>query len=56
MLRALIARLRMWLDALIEFVGPRRWQTRICAACRRQIPKRALKCPYCGAWLAWGER
>jgi hypothetical protein len=47
MLRALLARLRMWLNLLIGIVGPRE-QTRPCPACARQIPKGALRCRYCG--------
>ena len=48
MLRALLARLRMWLNLLIGIVGPRGEQTRPCPACARPIPKGALRCRYCG--------
>jgi hypothetical protein len=56
MLRAVLAHLRMWLDLLISIAGPRGRRTGPCPACARQIPKGALKCRYCGTWLAWGER
>ncbi len=56
MLRALVARLRVWLDLLIGIVGPWGRRTRPCPACARQIPKGALKCRSCGTWLDWGER
>ena len=56
MLRALLARLTMWLDLLIGIVGAGGPRTRPCPACARQIPKGALKCRYCGTWLAWEER
>jgi hypothetical protein len=56
MLRALVARLRMRLDLLIGIAGPRGWQTWPCPACGRRISKRALKCPFCGTWRAWGDR
>jgi hypothetical protein len=56
MLRALVARLKMWLDPLIGIAGPRGWQTRPCPACGRRISKRALKCRSCGTWRAWGDR
>ena len=55
MLRAVLARLRMWLDLLIGVVGPRIRRTRPCPACRRQIPKGALKCRFCGTWRALGR-
>jgi hypothetical protein len=55
MLRAILARLRMWLDLLIRTVGPRIGRTRTCPACRRQIPKGALKCRFCGTWRTWGD-
>jgi hypothetical protein len=55
MLRAILARLRMWLDLLIRTVGPRIGRTRACPACRRQIPKGALKCRFCGTWRTWGD-
>jgi hypothetical protein len=53
MLRALVARLRVWLDRLIGVVGLRGWFTRPCPACGRQMLKRALKCRYCGVWRGW---
>lgn len=56
MLRALLARLRMWLDLLIGIVEACAPRTRPCPACARQIPKGALKCRYCGTWLAWEDR
>src|SRR5260370_962565 len=55
MLRALVARLRMWLDLLIGIAGPRGWQTRPCPACGRRVSKRALKCRPCGTWRAVGD-
>jgi hypothetical protein len=45
----------MWLDLLIRTVGPRIGRTRPCPACRRQIPKGALKCRFCGTWRTWGD-
>ena len=56
MLRALVVRLRVWLPRLIGRVGPRVRRTRPCPACAKQIPKGALKCRDCGAWLDWSER
>ena len=55
MLRAVLARLKMRLDPLIGTVGPRIRRTRACPACRRRIPKGALKCRFCGTWRAWGD-
>jgi hypothetical protein len=53
MLRALLARLRMWLDHLLGLVRSRGQRTRPCPACKRPIPTGALKCPYCATWLGW---
>jgi ribosomal protein L40E len=55
MLRAVLARLRMWFDLLIGTVGPRIRQTRLCPACGQRISKRALKCRSCGTWRPWGD-
>jgi len=56
MLRALLARPRVWLTRFIGLVGAWVRRTRSCPACRRQIPKRTFQCRYCGAWRDWGER
>jgi hypothetical protein len=56
LLRALVARVRTWLDRLISIVGHGGRQTRSCSGCGRQIPERALKCGYCGTWTHVGRR
>jgi len=46
MLRALVARLRMWFDIMGRPGG----QIRPCPACDQPIPRRALRCRH------WGNR
>lgn len=33
-----------------------RRRTHPCPSCARQIPLKAVKCPYCATWLGWGTR